>query len=170
MSNDENQSEPVEEVESVVESAPSEADKAENNIVSKIMDVKESNPKLFFGIIGALVLVILFMVMSGGSNNPIPTPKVVSLAIGNTFTLKGINNFGTDAKIRLVAVPGSMAAYDEPEEGADKGDCKRMSQGTKVKLIQVQEAFGGAKFVEVEILDAGACQGRKGWAAAGNVN
>lgn len=170
MSNDENQSEAVEEVESVVESAPSKADEVENNTVSKIMDIKESNPKLFFGVIGALVLFILFMVMSGGSNNPIRTPKVANLSIGNTYALKGINSFGTDAKIRLVAVPGSMAAYDEPEEGSAKDDCKRISQGTKVKLIQVQEAFGGAKFVEVEILDAGACQGRKGWASAGNLN
>lgn len=157
-------SEPVEEVTASVAE--------EGNAVSKIMDLKESNPKVFFGAIAGLVVVILVMFMGGGSNNVVVQQhRQVDLSIGNTYTLKGINAFGDNVTVRLVAVPGSIAAYDESEEeGATKDDCKHIAQGEKVKLLQIQEAFGGAKFVEVEILNAGKCAGRKGWATAGNLN
>ena len=197
MSNDGNQNESIDSVDDVVENLKDAAEKVadtvsdaaedvveavsdtiedavetveEGNVVSKIMGFKESNPKVFFGAIGGLLLVIVFMLFSGGSNNPIPSRKAVNLAIGNTYTLKGVNSYGDNAKIRLVAVPGSMAAYDESEKEGNEGTCRHMPLGTKVKLLQIQEAFGGAKFVELEILDSGECTGRKGWATANNLN
>jgi len=179
MSNDENSNESVESVEEVEAAAPtpevneavSEVDSEESgNAVSKIMALKESNPKVFFGAIGGLVLVILVLMMSGGSDNPIPTHKAVGLNIGNTYTLKGINSYGANVTIRLVAVPGSMAAYDESEKDGTKSSCKDIPQGTKVKLVQVQQAFGNAKFVQLEILGDGQCAGKKGWASANNLS
>jgi len=164
---EENSNESVEDVnESVAEPVAEEA-----NAVSKVMDLKESNPKVFFGAIAGLVVVILVMFMGGGSNNAVQQHRQVDLTIGNTYTLKGINTFSDDAKVRLVAVPGSLAAYDESEEeGATRDDCKYIAQGEKVKLLQMQDALGGAKFVEVELLNAGKCAGRTGWATAGNLN
>jgi hypothetical protein len=197
MSNDGNRNESIDSVEDVVENLKDAAEKVvdtvsdaaedvveavtdtiedvvetveEGNVVSKIMGFKESNPKGFFGAIGGLLLVILFMLFNGGSNNPIPSPRTVNLSIGNAYTLKGVNTLDATATIRLVAVPGSMAAYDESEEDGSKGTCKHMPQGTKVKLLQIENAFGGAKFVELEILDSGECTGRKGWTTANNLN
>lgn len=197
MSNDGNKNESIDSVEDIIENVTDAAGKVaetvsdaaedvveavtetvedvietveEGNFVSKIMAFKESNAKVFFGIIAAVVLAILYMLFSGDSSNkPIPATRSVNLSIGNTYTLKGINSYGTNAKIRLVAVPGSMAAYDETEKEGNTGTCKEMPEGTKVKLLQIQEAFGGAKFVELEILNVAECAGRKGWASSNNL-
>lgn len=146
------------------------AEASEGSAVSKIMDLKDSNPKVFFGAIAGLVLVILIMVVSGGDDKAITAYKPASLVIGNTYSLKGINSYGDNVKIRLVAVPGSIAAYDESEKEGNEGNCKDIPEGTKVKLLQVQEAFGGAKFVNLEIMDGGECAGKTGWASANNLN
>jgi len=176
MSDDKNLNDSVEEVVETVTEAVEEAVETvteaveEGNAVSKIMELKDSNPKVFFGAIAGLVVVILAMVMGGGeSNKPVQQSRQVNLSIGNTYSLKGVNSYGTNAKIRLVAVPGSMAAYDESEKEGDEGSCKDMPEGTKVKLLSIQEALGGAKFVELELLDAAGCSGRKGWATASNL-
>jgi len=177
MSNDENSNESVESVEEVEAAAPevneavSEADTEEGgNAVSKVMALKESNPKVFFGAIGGLVLVILVLMMSGGNDNKIQSHQAANLVIGNTYTLKGINSYGSNVTIRLVAVPGSMAAYDESEKDGNESACKDIPQGTQVKLVQVQQAFGNAKFVQLEILGDGQCVGKKGWASANNLS
>ena len=148
-----------------VEESSSDAESA----LSKALAIKESNPKLFFGAIGALVVIVLgFMMMGGDSKKPIPLAKVVDLSIGQTYSLKGVNSYDPDATVRLVEVPGSLAAYGEAEEGGKK-PCQHLPEGTKVKLIQVQEAFGKAKFAEVEII-GGECANKKGWAASSNLN
>ena len=179
MSNDENAKESVESVNDSDESTSNTAetgDKTTNaasnaagNVLSKLMEIKESNPKVFFGGIGGLVVVVLIMMMTGGSNKNIPVTKMANLSIGQVYTLKGVNTYDPAATIRLVAVPGSMAAYDDTEKGDREGGCKHMPQGTKVKLVQIQQAFEKAKFVEVEMLE-GECAGKKGWAIATNLN
>ncbi len=161
MSNEENSNE-------AVDSAAETETTPVVNIVSKLLDLKQSNPKVFFGGIGAVVLiVIVIMMMSGGSKKHILVNEKVNLSIGQSYSLRGVNTYDPVATIRLVAVPGSIAAYDESAEGGDD-KCRRMKQGTRVKLLQVQQAFGSAKFVEVEIL-AGQCAGRKGWASSNNL-
>jgi len=175
MSNDEQSNESTEAVDSVEtveeakETVAAPEVETEGNAVSKIMELKESNPKVFFGAIGGLVLIILIVVFSGGGSNSLPVHKAANLVIGNTYSLKGINSYGSNITIRLVAVPGSIAAYDESEKEGNESACKDIAQGTKVKLLQVQQAFGNAKFVQLEILDAGQCTGKKGWASANNL-
>lgn len=150
----------------VIEESSDDAESA----VSKAMAIKESNPKLFFGAIGAVVIVILgVMMIGGGSKNPIPSAKVVNLSIGQTYSLKAVNSYDPSATVRLVEVPGSIAAYGEPKEGDEKKPCQQIAEGTKVKLLQIQEAFGKAKFVQVEIL-GGKCANKQGWAVSNNLN
>ena len=178
MSNDENANESVESVNDSDESTSNtaktgdktttSASNAAGNLLSKIMEIKESNPKVFFGGIGGLVLVVLIIMMMGGNKKNLPVKKMASLSIGQLYELKGVNTYDPAATIRLVSVPGSMAAYDDTEVEDRKGGCKHMPQGTKVKLVQVQEAFGKAKFVEVEMIE-GECAGKKGWAVATNL-
>ncbi len=163
--------ETVEEAVDVVKDAVEDVVEDNSSAISKVMELKESNPKVFFGAIAGLVVVILFMFMGGGSNATIQKHKQVNLSVGNSYTLKAINTYSDDVKVRLVAVPGSMAAYDDSKaEDGSNDACKHIPQGTKVKLLNTQEAFGGATFVELEILGSGKCAGRTGWASASNLN
>ena len=163
-------SEIVDDTKETANEAAESASNAVSNIVSKLMELKESNPKVFFGAIGGLVVVILLMMMmGGGSKKNLPVTSSVNVSVGQNYTLKGVNSYDPAATIRLVSIPGSMAAYDDTEKGDREGACKHMPQGTKVKVVQVQQAFGKAQFVEVEMLE-GECAGQKGWAISNNLN
>jgi len=173
MSNEDNSNETVNESEEAASPAVEANESAPNaagNAISKVLELKESNPKVFFGGIGGLVLVILIVSMmgGGGGSKHLPASKMVNLSIGQTYSLKGVNSYDPMATIRLVAVPGSMAAYDEGEDEDGANSCKHMPQGTKVKLVQVQDASGMGKSAEVEIV-SGDCAGRKGWTTANNL-
>ncbi|MCF6203283.1 MAG: hypothetical protein L3J59_06365 [Methylococcaceae bacterium] len=160
----------VDQAEEIMDDAVETVSEGTENIVSKVMALKESNPKVLYGGIGALVIVIFgLMMMGGGDKPPLPVAKAINLAIGQTYALKGVNTYDPDATVRLVAVPGSIAAYDDTEEEDREGECKHMPQGTKVKVSQIQEAFGKAKFVEVEMID-GECAGKKGWTVSNNLD
>lgn len=136
------------------------------NLLSSAMQLKESNPKVFFGGIGAIVLVLLIMMMSGGDDKKLPAHQAKAIVPGQNYVLKSANAYDANATIRLVAVPGSMAAYDDTEEADREGACKHMPQGTPVKAVQSQDAYGKKDvFVEVEMLE-GECQGKRGWALA----
>lgn len=142
------------------------AQKTASNVLSTLLELKESNPKVFFGGIGAIVLIVLVMVMSGGSDPKLPVHQSKAIAPGQNYVLKSANAYDPTATIRLVAVPGSMAAYDDTEEADREGACKHMPQGTPVKAIQSQDAYGKKDvFVEVE-MTAGECAGKRGWALA----
>lgn len=162
--------EAMEAAEDIVEDAVETVSETSENLVSKIMALKESNPKLLYGAIAAVVFVVIGLIsMSGGSSKQLPTSKKVDLTVGQNYKLQGVNTYDPDATVRLVAVPGSIAAYDDTKEDGSTEVCKHMPQGTNVKLLQIQEAFGKAKFVEVEMLD-GECAGKKGWAISNNLD
>ncbi len=173
MSNDENKNiDEVEESVSTEETAPentapesgTETSEKTENLVSKLLALKDDNPKVFFGGIGAVVVLLLVVLMSSGSSKNVPTFKQTPIVIGNEYKLQGANNSAPEATVRLVAVPGSMAAFDDTEED-DRSGCKHMPQGTRVKVLQTQAAYGKEDaFVQVEILEEGECQGQKGWA------
>jgi hypothetical protein len=142
------------------------AQKTASNLVATLLELKESNPKVFFGGIGAVVLVLLIMIMSGGSDPKLPMHQSKAIVPGQNYVLKSANAYDPGATIRLVAVPGSMAAYDDTEEADREGACKHMPQGTPVKAIQSQDAYGKKDvFVEVE-MTTGECEGKRGWALA----
>ncbi|QWF71445.1 hypothetical protein KEF85_02875 [Methylomonas paludis] len=131
--------------------------------------LQQSNPKVFYGAIGGVVLLILIFVFSGGSDAKLPVHQAKPVVIGQNYVLKSPNAYDNNATIRLVAVPGSMAAYDDTEENDREGGCKHILQGTPVKVTQSQDAYGKKDvFVEVEML-GGECEGKKGWALAINL-
>jgi hypothetical protein len=61
-----------------------------------------------------------------------------------------------------------MAAYDDTESEDRVGGCKHMPQGTKVKILQIQQAFKTSKFAKVEMIE-GDCAGQKGWTIITNL-
>jgi hypothetical protein len=146
------------------------AKNAANNLISSVLELKESNPKVFFGGVGAVALVlILIFSLGGGSNAKLVPHQAKPIVIGQTYQLKGANTYDPHATVRLVSVPGSMAAYDDTEVDDREGGCKHVQEGTPVKVIQSQDAYGKKDvFVEVE-MTAGDCQGKRGWALAINL-
>jgi biopolymer transport protein ExbD len=146
------------------------AQQAASNLLTTILALKESNPKVFFGGVGAVVLVLLIMFMSGGSGT-LPSHQAKAMVPGQNYVLKNPNSYDPSATIRLVAVPGSMAAYDDTEENDREAACKHMTQGTPVKLVQTQNDSSDKNvvWVEVEITAAGECQGKKAWTSAINL-
>lgn len=154
--------------EAVSESVES-AKNVAGNLLSTLLALKESNPKVFFGGIGAAVLLLLILMISGGSDSKLPVHQSKPVVVGQSYVLKSANAYDPQATIRLVSVPGSMAAYDDTEEADREGACKHIQDGTPVKVIQSQDAYGKKDvFAEVEML-SGECEGKRGWALAINL-
>jgi hypothetical protein len=178
MSNEENTEQVVEteqaaEVEQVEEQtlkiekvAESTANKA-GNALTLILDLKENNPKVFFGAIGGVALLLIILMMSGGNDAKLVSgPTLKNLAIGQKYVLKSANSYDPAAKVRLVAVPGAIAAYDDTEEADRNTPCQHIVQGTPVSVTELQDAYGTKNaFVKVLIED-GECKGKDGWALA----
>jgi hypothetical protein len=162
--NNEAENTPVEE-----ENTPTKTDSnAVSNVVSSLLALKESNPKVFFGGIGGVVVVLIFLIVSGGSDKKLPIHKATTIVTGQNYVLHSANAADPSAPIRLVSIPGSLAAFDDTEE-EDRSGCKRMPPNTPVKALQTQDAYGKKDaFVQVE-MTTGECQGRKGWVLAINV-
>jgi hypothetical protein len=131
------------------------------------MELKEKNPKAFYGIIIAVVLPILILMMSGGDPKPtVSGPSIKDLAIGQKYSLKAPNTVDPSATVRLVPVPGTLAAYDDSEEEDRKAPCQHMPIGTPVEVTEFSD-FGGNKkmFVKVKVVD-GECKDKDGWVLA----
>lgn len=173
---EENQNQPAENTgaadiaQSATEAASATAE-AGKNAVASFLALKESNPKVFYGGVGAVVLVIVGLMFSGGDDKKLPVHQAKPIVPGQSYVLKSPNTYDPNATIRLVSVPGSMAAYDDTEENDREGACKHMPQNTPVKLIQSQpdSSDKNVVWVEVEMAAAGECQGKRAWTSAINL-
>lgn len=153
------------------ENAKKTADAAKETagkLFSLMMDLKEKNPKVFFGAIGGVVVLLIVIMMSGGDSATIPTPAPKNLVAGQRYVLKNPNTYEVESPIQLVAVPGAIAAFDDSED-EEKGkveSCRRIAQGTAVTIVDFQD-FAGKKnaFVKVQVED-GDCKGSSGWVLA----
>ena len=135
--------------------------------VASVLALREANPKVFYGGIAG-VLLLLILMFSGGSDSKLPVHQSKPVVVGQSYVLKSANAYDPNATIRLVSVPGSMAAYDDTEEN-DREGCKHIPDGTPVKVTQSQDAYGKKDvFVEVE-MTSGECEGKRGWALAINL-
>ena len=174
MSNEENTEQQIEVEETVEEQAepqtvaiePEKAETANNNIVATLMALKDDNPKVFFGAIGGIVMLFGVMMMGGGHDPALSGPTLKNLAVGQKYVLKSANSYDSAAAVRLVAVPGAIAAYDDTEEADRKTPCQHISQGTPVTVTELQDAYGTKNaFVKV-LMEDGECKGKDGWALA----
>lgn len=179
MSIDENPNEPTTQAEEPkqpevkpaepVVNAAAPATNAVGDVVATLLALKESNPKAFFGGAGAIVLVLLYLVAGGNSDHKLPTHQFKPVVAGQNYVLKSPNAYDPQATVRLVSVPGSMAAYDDTEEADRDGPCKHMPQNTPVKVVQSQDAYGKKDvYAEVE-MTSGECEGKRGWTLSVNL-
>jgi hypothetical protein len=154
--------------ENITKSADAAKEKA-GKLFSSVMELKETNPKVFFGVGGGVVLLVLVLMMSGGGNsNTVSGPKSINLVVGQRYVLKNPNTYEIESPIQLLAVPGAIAAFDDSEE-LEKGkveSCRRIAQGTAISIVDFQD-FAGKKnaFVKVQVED-GPCKDSSGWVLA----
>jgi hypothetical protein len=137
-----------------------------SNLLATYMGLKEKNPKAFYGILLAVILPILFIMMSGGEPKSVSGPTIKDLVIGQKYVLKSPNTVDPTATIRLVPVPGTLAAYDDSEEEDRKAVCQHMPQSTPVEVMEFSD-FGGNKkmFVKIKVVE-GECKDKDGWVLA----
>lgn len=135
--------------------------------LSGFLELKQNNPKLFYGIIAVVVLPILFMMVGGGGESAkVSGPTIKELSIGQKYALKSPNTVDPSATIRLVPVPGTLAAYDDSEEKDRTEPCQHMPQNTPVEVMEFSDAYGKPKmFVKVKVLE-GECKDKDGWVLA----
>ena len=169
MSNEENakQEENVQLEENVKQTVDSAKNTA-GNMISSFLSLKENNPKVFFGSIGGVaILLVLMMTMGGEGSKPVISgPVLKDLAIGQRYVLKSANAYDPAATVRLVSTPGAIAAYDDTEEKDRTGVCQHIPQGTPVSVLEFADAYGKQKtYAKVRIED-GDCKGNEGWALA----
>lgn len=170
MSNEENAEQTVE-TEKVVEAAEAApvADSGKDklgNIVAQMLSLKEKNPKVFFGAIGGVVLLLVLMMSGGDDEKIVKGPTIKNLVVGQKYVLKSANSYDPAATVRLVAVPGALAAYDDTEEADRNAACQHIPQGTSVSVIELQDAYGTKNaFVKVK-MEEGSCKDKDGWALA----
>jgi len=153
MSNEEN-------VKETVDSAKNIA----NNLLSSMLNLKEKNPKVFFGAVGGVVVLLILMMMSGGGSKTVSGPVIKNLAVGQRYVLKSANAYDKDATVRLVSVPGTIAAYDDTEEADRSGACQHIPQGTAVSVLELQDAYGKKNAYAKVQIEEGECKGNSGWA------
>ena len=169
MSNEENakQEEKVQQEENVKQTVES-AKNTVGNLVSSFLSLKETNPKVFFGSIGGVaVLLVLMMTMGGdGTKPPISGPALKDLAVGQRYVLKSANAYDPAATVRLVSTPGAIAAYDDTEEADRSGACQHIPQGTPVSVLDFADAYGKQKTYAKVRIEGGECKGNEGWALA----
>jgi hypothetical protein len=140
-----------------------------SKLFTVMMDLKEKNPKVFFGAVGGVVVLLLIVMMSGGDESAnFPKTTAKNLVSGQRYVLKNPNTYEVESPIQLVAVPGAIAAFDDSED-AEKGkveSCRRIPQGTAITAVDFQD-FAGKKnaFVKIQV-EEGECKGSSGWVLA----
>jgi hypothetical protein len=153
-----------EKVEQTVETAKNTV----GNMLSSFLSLKEKNPKVFFGAIGGVaILLVLMMSMGGDGSKPtISGPALKNLAVGQRYVLKSANAYDPSATVRLVSTPGAIAAYDDTEEADRSGACQHIPQGTPVSVLDFADAYGKQKAYAKVRIEEGECKGNEAWALA----
>jgi hypothetical protein len=170
MSNEENtqQEENVQQEDNVKQTVDSAKNTA-GNLVSSFLSLKEKNPKVFFGAIGGVVVLLVLMMTMGGDDASKPTisgPALKDLVEGQRYVLKSANAYDPAATVRLVSTPGAIAAYDDTEEADRSGACQHIPQGTPVTVLGFSDAYGKQKAYAKVRIEEGECKGNEAWALA----
>src|ERR1035437_2794539 len=76
-----------------------------------MMNLKETNPKVFFGAVGGVVLLLIIIMSSGGDTNTMPGSSAKNLVAGQQYVLKTPNTYEVESPIKLLPVPGAIAAF-----------------------------------------------------------
>jgi len=138
-------------------------------LAGRFLSLKDSNPKVFYGAVGGVVVLILASMMMGGDSGVIANSTNKNLAIGQSYILKNANA-GSTGVTALVAVPGNMAAYDNStQDETTSGLVCQAPDGSQIRIKGFADAFGKKNlFAQVEV-ESGSCQGKTGWTIVNNI-
>ena len=142
--------------------------KVAKELIAKFLALRESKPKVFYGAIGGVVLLFMFMSSSGGNPELISERVDENLVIGQTYTLKNPNAAGGEAMTSIVKEPCLLTGYDRTMND-DLYVCLAPS-GTKVEILQLVEAHGVANLCARVNVQSGSCQGKEGWTLTNNID
>ena len=162
----------VDAIEDAVEEAVDAVEDVVEDAVEKakppLMKLKDENPKVFFGGIAAIVIVVGIFLFSGGNSKQLQAPQIAH-SVGQTYTLQAPNALPESGiTLKILKIPGQMAAFDNESEDVV---CNAPT-GTRATIRSFQEAFGKKNlFAQIEILDeVGDCRkGVKGWTLTSNL-
>ena len=167
MTNQENETPSVAEQPATTSTTEEAVKNPSAKVIASLLALKESNPKVFFGGIGGIVLVLLIIIMSGGSESGVVSQSAIkNLVVGQKYVLKSANAYDPAATVRLVSVPGAIAAYDDTEAADRNGVCQNMAQGTQVTVVDLADAYGKKNSYAKVKIEGGDCNGNEGWALA----
>jgi len=155
----------VEDIKETVEEAVEAVEDAVEQAKPPLMKLKEENPKVFYGGIAGVVLVLGLFFLSGGDSG-VKQNAQTAISVGQSYTLKAPNSVG-ETSLKILKIPGSMASFDNPEDVVCNAPV-----GTQVIARNFQDAFGKKQlFVQVEVQqEIGDCrQGVKGWTLKNNL-
>lgn len=117
------------------------------------------NPKVLYGVGGAVLLGVAALMMSGGSS--VEQKKAATISMGQAVTLTNPNGGNS----HITAAPGLVGA-SSAEEDQDSSICLAPA-GTKA-TIEEEQIAGMVPFVKVKIT-GGECDGKTGWTSKFNV-
>ena len=155
----------VEDIKETVEDAVDAVEDAVEQAKPPLMKLKEENPKVFYGGIAGVALVLGLFFMSGGDSG-VKQHAQSAISLDQSYTLKAPNSVG-ETTLKILKVPGSMASFDNPEDVV----CNAPA-GAQVIARNFQDAFGKKQlFVQVELQqETGDCRaGVKGWTLTNNL-
>lgn len=127
--------------------------------------LKNMDPKVLYGTIGGIVVLILAMTMMGGGGGEVAVS--IKVSNGQTVTLQDPNI--SSGKIPLTPNPGSLGASEEESkaEGSD-GPTTCMADAGNKAIVEEQMTSNYIPFVKVTAQN-GNCQGKTGWTPLVNV-
>ncbi|MCK5356712.1 MAG: hypothetical protein KAJ63_16460 [Methyloprofundus sp.] len=155
----------VEDIKETVEDAVDAVEDAVEQAKPPLAKLKEENPKVFYGGIAGVALVLGLFFMSGGDSG-VKQHAQSAISLDQSYTLKAPNSVG-ETTLKILKIPGSMASFDNPEDVVCNAPV-----GAQVIARNFQDAFGTKQlFVQVEIKkETGDCrQGVKGWTLKNNL-
>lgn len=134
-----------------------------NKWVAMLTELREKNPKAFYGgIAGAVVLLLLILKLMGGGG--VEQAKTVTVQVGQTYQL--VNPNVTDGgDVLLFQAPGRMGATD-PEIREKEKVCV-VDAGTRAKVLE-ESIINYVRYVKVEPME-GDCAGKQGWTSVVNL-
>jgi hypothetical protein len=131
------------------------------NALKNILDTIKNNPKAWYAIGGAVILLLLVLAMGGGGSGEVQIKSTVQ--VGQTVTIANPNVGDT----QLTTVPGLMSVSTSEEETDEQKVCV-VKAGTKA-TVEEETTVGALPFVKVKILE-GDCQGKSGWTSKVNIS